>query len=94
MYDRPMAIGATATVAVIMMSVGGCSRATLQGTSTRAQAGARIILDTDIRGDIDDVGAIAMRRALADRDEADILAIVSGNRNRWSVPAIDVINTY
>lgn len=56
--------------------------------------GVPIILDTDIGTDVDDAGAIAMLHALAGRGEAHILAIMSCNQNRWSVPAIDVLNTY
>jgi inosine-uridine nucleoside N-ribohydrolase len=53
-----------------------------------------IILDTDIGPDIDDVGALAVLHALADNGEARILGVMSCNPNQWTVPAIDVINTY
>jgi inosine-uridine nucleoside N-ribohydrolase len=53
-----------------------------------------IIFDTDIGTDVDDAGALAILHIMADRGEAKILATMSANRNRWSAPAIDVINTY
>jgi inosine-uridine nucleoside N-ribohydrolase len=53
-----------------------------------------IIFDTDIGTDVDDAGALAILHILADRGEAEILATMSANQNRWCAPAIDVINTY
>ena len=53
-----------------------------------------IIFDTDIGTDVDDAGALAILHVLADRGEAEILATMSANQNRWCAPAIDVINTY
>ncbi|MCG6190624.1 nucleoside hydrolase [Maribellus maritimus] len=53
-----------------------------------------IIFDTDIGGDYDDVGALAMIHALADNDEIEILATIASNLSPLVVPSIDVINTY
>ncbi len=53
-----------------------------------------IIFDTDIGTDVDDAGALAILHVMADRGEAEILAAMSANQNRWCAPAIDVINTY
>ncbi len=53
-----------------------------------------IIFDTDIGTDVDDAGALAILHVLANRGEAEILATMSANPNRWCAPAIDVINTY
>jgi inosine-uridine nucleoside N-ribohydrolase len=53
-----------------------------------------LILDTDIGPDYDDVGAIAVMHALADRGEVKPLAVISSNRNELTVPVIDVLNTY
>jgi inosine-uridine nucleoside N-ribohydrolase len=61
--------------------------------SGRSQA-VSIIFDTDIGTDVDDAGALAILHVLADRGEAEILATMSANQNRWCAPAIDVINTY
>ncbi|MFD1144532.1 nucleoside hydrolase [Larkinella insperata] len=53
-----------------------------------------IILDTDIGPDYDDVGAMAVLHALADRGEARPLAVISSNKHELVVPTIDVLNTY
>ena len=54
----------------------------------------RIIFDTDMAPDYDDVGALAILHALADSGEARILATVSSNQCPSCVPCIEVINTY
>ena len=86
----------TLTAAMLLAMAAGCatgsSRATAPGA--RAPTGVPIILDTDIGTDVDDAGALAMLHALDRGGEARILAVMSCNRNRWSGPAIDVINTY
>lgn len=54
----------------------------------------KIIFDTDMESDVDDVAALAMLHGFADRGEADILATISSSLNPWAAPTIDVINTY
>ncbi len=72
--------------------------AVLIGTSAvYAQPGRQtvsVILDTDIGPDYDDVGAMAVLHALADRGEAKPLAVISSNKNELTVPVIDALNTY
>jgi inosine-uridine nucleoside N-ribohydrolase len=53
-----------------------------------------VIFDTDIAGDYDDVGAMAMLHAFADKGEAKILATISCNAFETTAPTISVINTY
>jgi inosine-uridine nucleoside N-ribohydrolase len=55
---------------------------------------ARIFFDTDMDSDCDDAGALALLHALADRGEAEILAVAASSLYRWSVPCIEVINRY
>ena len=55
---------------------------------------ARIIFDTDMAPDYDDVGALSLLHTLADSGEARILATVSSNQCPTCVPGIEVINTY
>jgi len=57
-------------------------------------APATVILDTDIAPDYDDVGALAMLHALADKGEAEILATISSNAFKTTAPTLSVINTY
>lgn len=54
----------------------------------------RIILDTDLGSDYDDVGALAFLHAMADSGKADILATVCSNKYELAAPSIEVINTY
>jgi inosine-uridine nucleoside N-ribohydrolase len=53
-----------------------------------------IIFDTDIAPDYDDVGAMALLHAFADKGEATILAVISCNAFETTVPTISVVNTY
>ncbi len=58
------------------------------------RAPVRVILDTDMMGDVDDVGAVAVLHALADRGEATILAMGVCVKNPWSPLCLDALNTY
>lgn len=53
-----------------------------------------VILDTDIGPDYDDVGAVAVLHALADKGEAKPLAIMASNKNKLVAPTINILNTY
>lgn len=53
-----------------------------------------IIFDTDIAPDYDDVGAMAMLHAFADKGEATILATISSNAFETTVPTLSLLNTY
>lgn len=61
---------------------------------TSGRQAVPIILDTDIGPDYDDVGAMAVLHALADRGEAKPLAVISSNKNELTVPTIEILNTY
>lgn len=58
------------------------------------QRPVNVILDTDIAGDYDDVGAMAVLHNLADRNEVNILAVMSCNVFPTTVPTISVLNQY
>ena len=61
------------------------------------QAQEKVIFDTDIGPDWDDVGAAATLHALADRGEAEILAMMvssGGHSAIWGPPCLDAFNTY
>lgn len=53
-----------------------------------------IILDTDIAGDCDDVGTVAMLNALADLGEARMLGIVVNTSLPWGPRCVDAVCTY
>ena len=53
----------------------------------------RLILDTDLGPDYDDVGAMALMHALADSGQVQILATLSSNADERVVPCMEVIKT-
>jgi inosine-uridine nucleoside N-ribohydrolase len=59
-----------------------------------ACSGERILFDTDIGGDIDDAGTMAVLHALADAGEIEILGIGVVNGHENTVPYTDAINTW
>jgi hypothetical protein len=56
----------------------------------------KLILDTDMSGDADDAGTLAMLHALSDLGECELLAIVTNRKDltNASAAAVDAINTY
>lgn len=55
---------------------------------------AKIIFDTDIGGDADDLGAIAMLHNFVKRGDCELLAVMSWSNDKYAVPAIDAINRF
>jgi len=54
----------------------------------------KIIFDSDMGPDYDDVGALTMLHALSDSGKAEILATMASNKYDLVAPCLDVINTY
>ena len=54
----------------------------------------KVIFDTDMCFDVDDVGALAILHAYADKGEAQIVAICYNEVHKDGVAAIDAINTW
>lgn len=54
----------------------------------------RLILDTDISSDVDDVGAVALLHSLANQGRVQILAMQVSSGDLWSVPCLDALNTW
>jgi len=77
-----LALGLTSPVAVA--GDGGISH----------DAQPRIIFDTDIGPDYDDVGAVAMLHHFADEGKIKILATVASNKYEGIAGVLDVFNTY
>lgn len=79
---------------IIALSAGiylwGCSATTEQNDFQKT----KIILDTDIGPDYDDVGAVAVLHALADSGYAEPLAVIASNANEYVVPTIEILNIY
>jgi hypothetical protein len=53
-----------------------------------------MLFDTDIMGDVDDVGSVAMLHALADGGEIEILAMGVSGKNPYSPLCLDALNVY
>ncbi|WP_419193679.1 nucleoside hydrolase [Kolteria novifilia] len=60
----------------------------------RTDGPVRVIFDTDITGDVDDVLALAMLHTLADRRECDLLAVTISKINPLTGPFVDAVNTF
>lgn len=64
------------------------------GGNPNPSSPVRLILDTDLGPDYDDVGAMALMHALADSSQVQILATVSSNKDEKVIPCIEVLNSY
>ena len=60
----------------------------------RAAPPPRIIFDTDMVEDYDDVGAMAVLHALADEGKCEILAMGTCTRDNSSVAAVEIVNAF
>jgi len=57
-------------------------------------APVKIIFDSDMGPDYDDVGALTMLHAFADSGKAEILATMASNRYELVAPCLGIINAY
>lgn len=85
--------------AVAATALAACSNAPQVGKSAPGDgidtaAPVKIILDTDFKDDVDDVGALALLHGLADLEEAEILAVMVSTLSPCGGTAVDAINTY
>lgn len=67
---------------------------TLFGQKGNSKLPVPVIFDTDIGPDYDDIGAIAILHAMADRGECKILATIASNKHLYIASVLDVMNTY
>jgi inosine-uridine nucleoside N-ribohydrolase len=72
---------------VMALFICGCS-------SVERKPSVKIIFDTDIGGDADDLGALAMLHNFKDKGECELLAVMSWANDEHAVSAIDAINRY
>ena len=54
----------------------------------------KIVFDTDIGGDCDDAGALAMLHRLCDLEEAQLVAVTASYASPFVAGCIDAVNTY
>lgn len=55
---------------------------------------SRVLFDTDITGDVDDVLALAMCHSLADRGACELLGVTISKVNPLAAPFTDAVNTF
>ena len=60
--------------------------------SVKAATSVKIFFDTDMIGDYDDVGAMAVLHKLADQGECEILATVSSTHSNASAGTVELLN--
>lgn len=77
-----------ALLAAVIIAFWGCKDSTVK------QEPVKIIFDTDLGPDYDDVGALAILHCMADSGKAEILATVASNKHELVAPSIQVINTW
>lgn len=77
-------------LSINLLIIFGCSNQPKENNSVPV----KIIFDTDLGPDYDDVGALAFLHAMADSGKAEILASVSSNKHLLVAPSIEVINRY
>jgi hypothetical protein len=63
----------------------------LTGCSTSK---VKIIFDTDIGGDADDLGALVMLNNFMNKGECELLGVMSWSTELYAVPAIDAVNRF
>lgn len=88
-YRLPVLVRAFAALALGALPARGLAFAPVL-----ALAPVPIVFDTDIGNDIDDALAIAVLHELADRGEAEILAITLCKDNPWAAVHVDLLNTF
>jgi len=85
-----------ALLTLTALLLGSLAAHSAAATPPSAREPAKLILDTDMSGDCDDAGALALLHALVDRGECDLLAVVTNRKDltNASAAAVDAINTY
>jgi inosine-uridine nucleoside N-ribohydrolase len=78
------------SVILFIFIIAGCGN----HTQSVEKIPVKIIFDSDLGPDYDDVGALAFLHAMADSGKAEILATVASNKHELVAPSIEVINTY
>lgn len=66
----------------------------IYGQTTADKAPVKIIYDTDIDLDVDDVGALALLHALQDNGEAEILGVIVNAPTPYGATTVSAVNRY
>jgi pyrimidine-specific ribonucleoside hydrolase len=76
-------------ILAVVLLISGCST----GKTGNGNV-VKVIFDTDLGPDYDDVGALAFLHAMADSGKAEILGTMASNKHELVAPSIEVINRY
>ena len=77
-----------------MLALAGTAPVTVAAAQDAAEPPKSVIFETDMTFDVDDVGALAVLHALADRGEADIAAVCYNEVHAHGVAAISAVNAW
>lgn len=84
--------GKSPVVLVVAIALAGIAGCVNEDETPREPA--RLIVDTDMRSDSDDAGALAVAHHLTDRGEAELIGVIASTTGPHVVAAIDAINHY
>lgn len=71
-----------------------CSCFQVQGEDNPMETLQRVIIDTDIDSDVDDVGALAMLYNLHNQEEINLLGVIVTSDDPYAPRCISALNTY
>ena len=80
----------TPFILIALLLFSGCTNQ----TGKKTYQPVKLIFDTDLGPDYDDVGALAFLHAMADSGKTEILATIASIKHDLVAPSIEVINTY
>ena len=89
--DRPWLPVLLLSFSIVASACGGDS---IEKANKDDGARPRIIFDTDITGDVDDVLALAMLHTLADAGKCELLGVTISKSNPLTGPFVDAVNTF
>lgn len=83
-------------MSALILVASACADEAIYSSGDAVQSKTHLIIDTDMGGDVDDVGALAVAHYYVDQGQAEILAVIASidERGGWAPAASDAINTY
>lgn len=91
---RKRVIGLLSVLVVLVLLIGICLFKEIRAYKYTPDKTVKIIFDTDMDTDVDDVGALALLHSYIREGKAELLAAVGSCNTGYTAPCIDAINTY
>jgi len=91
-FFRPSAFGFRISAPLLACCVVACC--TVMTAWASAAAPVKIIFDTDVGNDVDDVLALSVLHALQTRGECELLAVTITKPDQLAGPFVDAVNTF